>query len=286
MGICSGDIKGGGGPMTEPVVNRNAVHFEDLGHAYRPDRWVFRHYRATIDEGSIFALLGPNGRGKTTLLKALLGVLKPTEGAVRLSGQAAFVPQLFQVGFDYSVLDMVLMGRARRIGLFGQPSKEDIEISLNALARFGLAERASDPFHELSGGQRQMVIFARGLVAQAQILILDEPTASLDLKHQVIILDWIMRLSREDGLTVILTTHYPNHALAVADSALLMFGEQEFACGTAGDVLTERNLQRLYDVPVKRLSCESDGRTLESFTAVLPKRGPVDTPRAESSQGG
>jgi iron complex transport system ATP-binding protein len=267
--------------MGEITATAGAVSFEDLGHAYRPGRWVFRHYNAIIEGAHIFALLGPNGRGKTTLLKTLLGVLKPAEGAVHLGGRAAFVPQLFQVGFDYSVLDMVLMGRARRIGLFGQPSRQDVEISLAALARFGLADRAADPFHELSGGQRQMVIFARGLVAQADILILDEPTASLDLKHQVLVLDWILRLSREDGLTVIFTTHYPNHALAVADSALLMFGEHDFVCGPGRDVLTESNLQRLYEVPVVRLSGESKGRRLESFTPILPARGSSGSCRPE-----
>lgn len=199
-----------------------------LGHAYHPECWVFRSYSAAVPEGCVFALLGPNGRGKTTLLKILLGVLDASEGHVAIKNRVAFVPQLFQVSFDYSVLDMVLMGRSRKFGLFSQPRREDEAAALAALDRFGLADLAPRPFHELSGGQRQMVIFARALVAEAPIVILDEPTSSLDLKNQALVLDWISRLAQEDGLTVVFTTHHPHHALAVADHALLMLGESEF----------------------------------------------------------
>ena len=104
--------------MTEPIVG-----FNDLGFAYRPGRWIFRDYSAAIAKGSVFALLGPNGRGKTTLLKLLLGALKPSEGAIAVNGSIAFVPQLFHVSFDYSALDMVLMGRAKNVGLFSQPDE-------------------------------------------------------------------------------------------------------------------------------------------------------------------
>ena len=189
--------------MTETVIS-----FSDVGHAYRPGRFVFHNYSASVDKGEVFALLGPNGRGKTTLLKILLGALKPTEGSVSVKGHFAFVPQLFQVSFDYSCLDMVLMGRAKKIGLFSQPGSKDEDAALEGLARFGMADYANRPFHELSGGQRQLVIFARAIVAEADILILDEPTSALDLKNQTLILDWIGRLSRNDGLTIIMTTHH------------------------------------------------------------------------------
>src|SRR5208283_4856785 len=124
------------------------------------------------------------GRGKTTLLKILLGALKPSQGRLSVSGHMSFVPQLFHVSFDYSTLDMVLMGRARKIGLFSQPSPRDRRAALEALDRFGMSDFADRPFHELSGGQRQLAIFARALVAEARILILDEPTSALDLKNQ------------------------------------------------------------------------------------------------------
>jgi iron complex transport system ATP-binding protein len=230
---------------------------------------VFRDYAAAIPKGGVFSILGPNGRGKTTLLKILLGVLKPALGEVSVQGRIAFVPQLFQVSFDYSVLDMVLMGRAKKIGLFSQPGVVDEQAALAALERFNLADLAERPFHELSGGQRQMVIFARALVAEADILILDEPTSALDLKNQALVLDWIARLSGDDGLTVVFTTHHPHHALAVADHALLMIAESEFACGPVAEVLTEDHLFRLYGVTMRKVGFEHEGQTLHSFVPVF-----------------
>jgi iron complex transport system ATP-binding protein len=250
-------------------MNDVAVSFEGLSYAYRPGHWIFRNYSAAIERGRVFALLGPNGRGKTTLLKLLLGVMKPSEGKLAVDGPVAFVPQLFQVSFDYTVLDMVLMGRAKHVGLFAQPSRKDAEAALAALDRFALAGLADRPFHELSGGQRQMVIFARALVAEARILILDEPTSSLDLRNQALIIDWIARLAHEDGLTVVFTTHHPHHALAVADAALLMLGERDYASGPARTVLTEANLLALYGVPLKRLSFDHGGRTVETFAPIF-----------------
>jgi ABC-type cobalamin/Fe3+-siderophores transport systems, ATPase components len=246
-----------------------AVGFSGLGYAYRPGQWVFRHYAGDVERGRVLAVLGPNGCGKTTLLRLLLGINAPSEGHVDVRGRVAFVPQLFQVGFDYTALDMVLMGRARRIGLLSQPSRRDEAAALEALDRFGLADMAGRPFHELSGGQRQMVIFARALVAEADILVLDEPASALDLRNQALILDWIRRLSRRDGLTVVFTTHHPHHALAVSDFTLLMLGKTDYACGPAGEVLTEANLQALYGVPLRRLSFDHEGRTVETFAPVL-----------------
>lgn len=260
-----------------------AVSIADLGHFFSPGQWVFRNYSTDIEKGSTFALLGPNGCGKTTLLKALLGVLTPSEGRTAIQGAMAFVPQLFQVSFDYTALDMVLMGRAKKVGLFSQPSTADEEASLAALDRFHMADYAHRPFHELSGGQRQMVIFARALVAEADILILDEPTSALDLKNQALILDWIARLTHEDGLTVLFTTHHPHHALAVADAALLMLGETNYACGPATQVLNEDNLQALYGVPMKHLSFDHDGHSVDTFAPVFLPHSPSVRPSCHAT---
>jgi len=249
----------------------NAIRFEDLGFAYTRESWVFRHCSATIEQGSVFAILGPNGRGKTTLLKTLLNLHKPSEGSLDVCGKMAFVPQLFSVMFAYSVLDMVLMGRASKIGLFSQPSTKDRTIALASLERFGLAHLAHHSFDELSGGQRQLVIIVRALVAEADILVLDEPTSALDMKNQALVLSWIHRLSKEDGLTVIFTTHHPHHALAVSDNALLMIDEASFAYGKSQEVLNEANLLALYGVPLKHVVFEFENETVESFVPVFKK---------------
>ncbi len=255
---------------TQPAhrSHETVVSFTGLGHSYRPGVFVFKDYSATIKKGRVFALLGPNGRGKATFLKILLGALKPTQGSLKVEGQFAFVPQLFHVSFDYSALDMVLMGRAKKVGLFAQPSARDEEAALAALERFGMADYAHRPFHEMSGGQRQLVIFARALVAEAQVLMLDEPTSALDLKNQAMVLGWIDALSRRDGLTIVMTTHHPHHALAVADDALLMLGVDDYVAGPAKSGLTQENLGKLYGVPMKRVTFEHQGRRIETLTPI------------------
>lgn len=233
-----------------------AIELSSVGFAYRPEQWVFRGCSAAIPRNHVVALLGPNGRGKTTLLKILLNSLRPTEGSVTVNGRVAFVPQLFETSFDYRTLDIVLMGRARNIGLFSQPSNDDKKRAVSALEQFGLEACASKPFHELSGGQRQLALFARALVSDAEILILDEPTASLDLKNQALVLQTIRRLTLTDGLTIVFSTHQPNHALAFADEALMMAENTEHLFGPVLDVLGEPQLTRIFDIPIRRFKVE------------------------------
>ena len=242
-----------------------ALQFHRVGFAYEPGRWILRGYDGDIRYGESLAILGPNGRGKTTLLKVLLGVLTPTEGRVVATGIVAFVPQLFQVSFDYTALDMVLVGRAKKLSMFAQPTANDRDFALTTLDRFGLADYAQRGFHELSGGQRQLVILARALVSEAQILILDEPTSALDLRNQEVMLGWISRLARRDKLAVVFTTHDPDQALAVADRTMLMLEETTMLLGPTREVVTETSLSVMYGVEVVRLSRDIDGRRLESF---------------------
>ncbi len=247
------------------MSSKLAVEFERLGHCYQPGQWVFRDYSACLERGRIAALLGRNGRGKTTLLRLLLGVLTPSSGNLRITGRAAFAPQSFQSHFGYSVLDLVLMGRARQVRLLSQPSRRDEEAALGALARFGLADKAHLPFDQLSGGQRQLALIARAMVSEAELMVLDEPAAALDMKNQIMALERIADLARGHGMTVIFTTHHPAHALEVADDAWLMLDEGDFVSGAADAVLNEANLTRLYDTPIKRLTFEHNGRRMETI---------------------
>jgi iron complex transport system ATP-binding protein len=240
-----------GGAMNDPSM---ALVAKDIYLAYQKDRWVIRNLSVSVGVGRVLAILGPNGCGKTTLLKLFLGLLRPRLGSLERNGDMALVPQLFQVAFAFTALDMVLMGRARKIGLFSQPSKFDRELAMEALARFQIADLAARSFHELSGGQRQLVTLARALVAEAETLVLDEPTSALDLNNQMMILNWVERLKSENGLTIIFSTHLPQHALSVADEALLMMEPGEYVAGPVETVMTEENLKRLYGVDIKRLS--------------------------------
>jgi iron complex transport system ATP-binding protein len=262
-------------------VSEPAIALTDLGYFYRPNQWVLRHCDMRVARGRVFALLGPNGRGKTTLLHLLIGALKPCEGSLTVNGRIAFVPQHFEVTFDYTALDMALMGRARKIGLFAQPSRADEAAALAALDRFGMADYAERPFGEFSGGQRQLVIFARALVAEADILVLDEPTSALDLENQSLVLERISALARDDGLTIVMTTHHPHHALAVADEALLMRGQADYLCGRAREILTEDNLCSLYRAPLKRIAFEHEGREIETIAPILV---PAKTGRRRSDE--
>lgn len=250
-----------------------AVELIDLSFAYRPGEWILRHVSASLPKRSVTALLGPNGRGKTTLLKLLLGILVPGEGKLALNGRAAFVPQLFRTAFAYTVLDMVLMGRARQIGLWSQPSLEDEAAAFAALERFGLADLASRPFDQISGGQRQLAILARAIVADAEVIVLDEPCSALDMRNQALVLEWIGRLADDHGLTVLFSTHAPQHASAMADHVMMLFGPEDYVIGGTDEVLTESNLERLYEVPVY-VSGEGARR---SFVPRLPRRRTVRT---------
>lgn len=221
--------------------------------------------------GQVTCLLGPNGVGKTTLFRTLLGMLPQLQGAVRLGGtdlkalsprararRIAYVPQAGDPAFAYSVLDMVLMGRTAHLGAFGTPEAADVEIALAALARFGLADLAGRDFARLSGGQRQMVLIARAFAQQAAAIVMDEPTASLDLANRRHVLDLVEELAR-GGVGVLLSTHDPEQALRLADRVATLDAHGTFRAGAAGDLLTQDHLSALYGVEL-RLERTPSGR--------------------------
>ncbi|WP_454690609.1 ABC transporter ATP-binding protein [Achromobacter aloeverae] len=206
-----------------------------------------------VPAGAILAVLGPNGRGKTTLLRTMLNLHKPAGGAVRLGGHAAYVPQQTGVPFDYDVLSMVCMGRARRLRWYASPGARDLEIARACLDAVRLGHLAGRPFLALSGGERQLVCIARALAGDSPIIVLDEPAAALDLHNQDLILALLRRLAREQGLTVVFSTHQPQHAQHIADQTLLMHAD---ACesGPTATMCVDERLSRLYRLPVRVVS--------------------------------
>jgi len=205
--------------------------------------------------------LGPNGCGKTTLLKLIAGVLRPDQGAVALDGRAidqisrrelarhvALVPQETHPAFDYSVLEMALMGRHPHLGTFQLEGPRDIAIAQESLAATGTAHLAHRPYMTLSGGEKQRVVIAGALAQLPDVLLLDEPTASLDLAYQLEVAALLSRLNRERGVTMVLATHDLNLAASLCDSLVLLRSGRVLAQGPTRDVLTGTLIQQLYDV--------------------------------------
>lgn len=245
------------------------IELEDTGHWFAPGQWLFRALSLAVPAGSIAAVLGPNGRGKTTLLRAVCGSLALREGRVVVPEPVGYVPQN-HAAVSYSALEMVLLGRSRRLGRFGAPGRADIAAAVTCLEEVGLAEIAERRYDQLSGGQRQLILLARALATECRALVLDEPASALDLANQGVVLRLMRRLATDRGLSILFTTHDPEHALAVADSALLLFEQAGHACGAVDETLSEANLSRLYGIDVRRLAYADGAHRAE---AVVPLHG-------------
>lgn len=230
----------------------------NVGQRYGKGPWLFTNLTLTIKPGEIIMVLGPNARGKTTLLKTLCGILAPAEGQVKSEGVIGYVPQAHQASLGYPVIEMVIMGRASKLHAYQNPGKRDREIAYNALERVGLTNLASRPFNQLSGGQRQLVLVARALAAEPVILALDEPTSALDLRNQAVVLHVVQQL-RADGLGLIITTHDPAHAYHVADKVLLLETGVHPVLGNSKDLLTSDRLTQLYHTPIIVSSLQTEG---------------------------
>lgn len=224
----------------------------------RGDREVLQGLSFALESGACLAILGANGVGKTTLLSALTGVLPHAAGRVGVTGRIGFVPQLFDVPFSYSALDIALMGRARHLGLFGAPGRRDYEIVRHYMGLLDIEDLEARAFNALSGGQRQLVVIAQALSSECDLLVLDEPCSALDYRNQDKVLRLLDRLRAEHGQTVIFSTHMPQHAVEVASHVLLLERADRHLFGPIDDVLTAANLSALYGLPVDR-AVFSDG---------------------------
>jgi iron complex transport system ATP-binding protein len=235
-----------------------------------PGRTIGRELSFALADGDILCVLGPNGSGKTTLFRTLLGLLAPHGGAIALDGRplaqlprdaiarrVGYVPQAHAGYFAYSVRDMVLMGRTAHLGAFGTPGLRDRAVADDALEALGIAALAERPFTEISGGERQLTLIARALAQEAGLLIMDEPTASLDFGNQVRVLERIRGLAARD-IAVLFSTHDPDHAFLCAERALLIAEGRVLALGPPREVLTSEQLERMYGVSV-RIVAGADG---------------------------
>lgn len=218
----------------------------------RGGRTILQGYSLSLARGRTLAVLGANGVGKTTLINTLIGVIRPKSGRLRIGGQVGFVPQLFEVPFAYSALDIALMGRARHLGLFGAPGRRDFEIVRRYFHMLGIAHLEPQTFNALSGGQRQLVMIAQALASECDLLVLDEPCAALDYKNQDKVLGLLEHLRESHGMTIVFSTHMPQHAVEIASDVLLMTSGTRYVCGPTAEALSAENLSDLYDLPIAR----------------------------------
>lgn len=224
---------------------------------------ILKDVSLTLRQGEIVCILGPNGIGKTTVFRSVLGFLKLLEGEVLLDGVprdrirardfakcVGYVPQSHEPPFPYSVPDVVVMGRAAHLRPFEAPGLEEYRIVDQVLNMLEISYLREKTYTQISGGERQMVLIARALAQNSSLLVMDEPTANLDFGNQIHVLQSIKKLTAS-GLGVLMTTHNPDHAFLCCDRVILLTKDKQVLEGTVDEIVTEENLRKAYGVEVR-----------------------------------
>ena len=246
---------------------------ENLAFSYKKPP-ILTNISFELYAGQSVCLLGKNGVGKSTLFKCLLNLLKPTAGKILIDGQdlqdysrekisqlIAYIPQKKISYLQFTAFEMVLMGTTSRLKSYQQPGEEEYKLAQAALEQLAISHLENKLFSELSGGEQQLVIIARSIAQQSMILIMDEPCANLDYGNQLMVLEMIQKLCAK-GYLIIQATHDPNHALQYADQVLILQAGQLVVQGVPTEVLTEQQLEKIYQVPIKLYKVHADGQTV------------------------
>ncbi len=245
--------------------------------AYENGKILFDKVCFAVEKGEILTILGPNGVGKTTLLKCTTSLLRWKKGITLIDHRPleelktsdvwkkiGYVPQNRGTVFSYTVLDMVLLGRAPYLSLLAMPGKRDVKIARDALETVGAAYLEEKRCSEISGGEMQMVLIARALASEPQTLILDEPESHLDFKNQLLILEVLQKIAREKEISCIINTHFPTHALQISDKTLMLGKDRRHVFGPTSKVITEDNLKKYFDVNVKIVPFDNEGTIMKT----------------------
>ncbi len=238
------------------------LEVKNLSFSYEKKK-VFSDVSFSIDSGEVLSLLGPNGTGKTTLFKAVLGLYNAEKGDILLDGSSirnwsrskiahyiGYVPQHHTPPFPFKVIDVVLMGRTAHLKSYASPSKDDFEVAMESMDILNISYLKDKIYTEISGGERQLVLIARALAQKPQILIMDEPTSNLDFGNQIKVLQHIKQLAKS-GLAIIMSTHYPDHALQYSSKVALMKDNNINRIGEPNLIITEENMEDIYGIGVR-----------------------------------
>lgn len=236
---------------------------------------LFKNIDFHLDRGEIMAVMGRNGIGKTTLVKCIVGLLPWTQGYSAIDGvksqvnkpmkSIGYVPQAHKVSFSYSVRDMVVFGKVGHQSFLAAPEKNDYVLADSILEKTGIYRLRDHPCNELSGGQLQLVFIARALINSPKLLVLDEPEAHLDFRNQIRLLKLIRNVAAENNIACIINTHYPNHALRIANQCFLL-GEEDYIKGGTAQVMTDENIQKYFGVYSHSHEFPYKGETITAYS--------------------
>jgi len=238
------------------------LELRNVNYSYGPSQ-VIHDLSFNLEGGEFLCVLGPNGCGKTTLLKNILGLLSPSSGSILIDGEdirylsltrlaqiMGYIPQAHTPPFPFKVFDVVLMGRTCYISSLAVPGKEDERIALESLEELNISHLKDKIYTKISGGERQLVLIARALAQQPKILIMDEPTSSLDFGKQHLVLEHMRHLSQK-GISILMVTHDPDQAFFCAHKVVLMKKGRLLDIGTPEETIIEKSMKDMYDIDVK-----------------------------------
>jgi iron complex transport system ATP-binding protein len=254
-------------PNTD-ILKNCLMQVSDASFSYDGQHNIFENINFSVEKGDVFCILGPNGTGKTTLIKCINGLMKLSSGKIlfhekniyslsktEIAKNIGYIPQIHNSTFPFSVLDVVLMGRSPHLDMFASPGEKDIKIAEKSLKTLKIIHMRDVPYTEISGGEQQLVFLARILTQKPSILLLDEPTSHLDFGNQMRTLNIIEKLAKS-GLSIVMSSHFPDQAFISANKVALMKGKSFIDIGSPEEVITKENMEEIYDIKVKIVDIE------------------------------